>query len=187
MSEDIDILYLDDSLLIERGKKRLCYTHPHNTKKCLKVERGLKNLNQQDFDAHQKIYTILESYIPKYFGMKQTSRGLALECELIVDDTGQPSKSLYYYYLNDGISSDVLYELDKFFDTILTHDIYLYDLNPKNFLVQDIQGIQKLRFIDLKNLNKSNSILPLEKYRFFARRKLKRRIMRFNEKFITNK
>jgi len=186
MSEDMDILYLDDSLLIERGKKRLCYTHPHNTKKCLKVERGSKNLNQQDFAAFHKINSILESYIPKYFGMKQTSRGLALECELIVDDTGQPSKSLYYY-LNNDASCNVLHELDKFFDIILTHDIYLYDLNPKNFLIQDIQGIQKLKFIDLKNLNKSKSILPLEKYRFFARRKLKRRIKRFNEKFITNK
>lgn len=186
MLDNIHILHLDDSLLIETGKKRLCYIHPINNKACLKVEIGSENLNQRDLDAFRKIHHILESYIPKYYGIKQTSKGPALECELITDDTGQPSKSLYHY-INNGMPEKVYHDLKKFFEIILHHNIYLYDLNPKNFLVQDNEGIQKLRFIDLKNLNKSNSIIPLEKYRFFAQRKLKRRIKRFNKKFITNK
>ena len=186
MTVDTDVIYLNETFLIERGKKRLCYTHPLKDKVCLKVEIGSKNLNQQDLDAFHKIHPLLGSYLPKYYGIKKTSKGPALECELIIDDTGQPSKSLYHH-LNEGMPENVYHELDKFFEIILTQDIYLYDLNPKNFLVQNNHGKQKLRFIDLKNLNKSNSILSLEKYRFFAQRKLKRRIKRFNKKFITNK
>ena len=179
------IIEVTDSDLIEKGKKRHCYQHPDNPNSCLKIEINETRLNQNDLRAYEQIPEIIKPYLPSYYGIHKTSKGYALECELITDDSGTPSKSFYYYHQNKSISTAITSELEYFFDLLRKNHVNLYDLNPKNILIQRRQGEEKIKFIDLKNLNISNSFLPLEHIRFFAQLKMKRRINRFKKKWLS--
>ena len=55
-------------------------------------------------------------------------------------------------------------ELDFFVYNLIQHDLFFYDFNLKNFVIQIKNGKKKLKFIDLKSFesNKSWSFLKME-------------------------
>jgi hypothetical protein len=181
------IIEINDSDLIEKGNKRNCYRHPQNPHSCLKIEINEAHLNQNDLKSYEQISDVIRPYLPSYYRLCKTSKGHALECELITDDSGEPSKSYYYYHLNEKISTSVTHQLEYFLHLLLEHRINLYDLNPKNILIQRQQGEEKIKFIDLKNLNISNSLFRLEHLHYFAQLKMKRRIKKFKTRWLYQK
>lgn len=184
MREGETIIEINKNDLLDTGRKRICYRHPNNPYRCLKIDINDSGLNQRDLDAYYNVSPILREYLPTYFGIIRTSKGKALETELIADESGIPSKSIYEYYISHKISLSLKNELGKLFSLLIENKIYLYDLNPKNILIQEKEGDQFIKFIDLKNLNYSNSFLQLEKIDFFGKIKMKRRIKKFNQKWL---
>ena len=77
------IIELTDSDLIEKGKKRNCYRHPDNPNSCLKIEINETRLNKNDLNAYGQIPEVIKSYLPNYYGIHKTSKGMPLSANLL--------------------------------------------------------------------------------------------------------
>lgn len=166
MKKQDDILILMD--LIGQGATRECYLHPIRTDRCVKVLK--KSLNEKILEREIKTYFkvkyLLDDLIPQYDGvLAETDKGKGLVCELFRDDNGQLSKPISYYIKKGKVGKDIVRELYYFAYQLMEHDLYFYDFNLKNFVVQIKNGQKKLKYVDLKSYdnNKSWTFLKLEK------------------------
>lgn len=180
------IITINDAQLIGEGATRRCYNHPEERNKCLKVmKRTELNENVRDLAAYKRVVKQMQEFIPYYEPeLIQTNMGLALVSELIIDLDDTPSKSYAYYWTHKKIPPQIYSQLDSFFDAIQSNDFFFYDLNPKNFLIQQIHNGHRLRYTDLKSLGHNRTLFSIEKIRCFARKKMHRRILRFKIRYM---
>ena len=181
-----NMLYLDESMLLGEGASRKCYSHPKDKKKCLKIEKKSGTINRQDLESYHIVKSILNSYLAGYDDeLVETNMGAALVCELIFDEDGQPSESFAEYKQTQKPSPQLKDQFLHFFNLLQKNDLFFYDFNPKNFIVQKVPDGVRLRYIDLKSFKKTRTAFAIEKIPYFAKRKLKRRIERFIKKYLT--
>ena len=181
-----DVIILNDNLLINEGATRKCYRHPLDSTKCLKVAKNNSAVNEQDLQAYQRVQPLLRNHIAGYEDrLADTNLGKALVCELIRDDEGNPSASFAEYRRsNDSVEENLASQFAHFFDKISRENLFFYDLNPKNFIIQRTSEGTRLIYTDLKSLGKTRTLVALEKIPFFAKTKLRRRISRFKRRFL---
>ncbi len=203
-------LDLDRALWIGSGWKRDCYLHPDEPGLCIKVARdkpgGARRLrerlsswaraentgdahNRREWQAYGTFGAQLAPFVPCYHGFIATSRGPGLVVELVRDAHGSPSAPLRDW-LHDGTQERGAALLDQFrifFDMLATRDLWLMDLNLQNFMIQVTEdGTERPWLIDLKRLVDNKEIFQVPGWSTtLKRRKLARRIERFNTKFTT--
>ena len=203
-------LDLDGARWIGHGWKRDCYLHPKDAGLCIKVASkaaaGARKLrermvswfraesagdahNRREWLAYRAFGTVLAPFVPRYHGFIATSRGQGLVVDLVRDEDGGPSMPLLDY-LHQGSADRGAALLDQFgvlFDLLAAHDLWLMDLNPRNFLVQvTADGTERVWLIDLKRLADNKEIFQVSGWSATLKhRKLARRIDRFNAKFKT--
>lgn len=208
---DLVPLDLHGAQWIGRGWKRDCYLHPHDPGLCIKVASeaaaGARKLrermvswfraesagdahNRREWQAYGALGTVLAPFVPRYHGFIATSRGPGLVVDLVRDQDGGPSMQLRDW-LPQGSADRGAALLDQFgvlFDLLAAHDLWLMDLNFKNFLVQVAEdGTERPRLIDLKRLADNKEIFQVSGWSItLKRRKLARRIDRFHAKFDSN-
>jgi len=201
-------LDLDHGQWIGRGWKRDCYLHPEDPGLCIKVAseaaanaRKLRERmvswfraesagdahNRLEWQAYRAFGTVLAPFVPRYHGFIATSRGPGLVVDLVRDEDGGPSTQLGDW-LHQGSAARGAALLDRFdvlFDLLAARDLWLMDLNFKNFLVQVAEdGTERLWLIDLKRLADNKEIFQVSGWSAtLKRRKLARRIDRFHAKF----
>ena len=174
-----NILILKD--LIGQGATRECYLHPVRTDKCVKVlKKSLdEKILEREIKTYFKVKYLLDDFIPQYDGvLADTDKGKGLVCELFRGDNGQLSKPIGYYIKNGKIDDEIIRELYYFVYQLMDHDLYFYDFNLNNFVIQIKNGQKKLKYIDLKSYdnNKSWTFLKLEKiFDFLAKIIMQRR------------
>ncbi len=179
------ILQLTDHLLISEGATRKCYRHPCDANKCVKIEKEADGTNQHDVEAHHLVKPVLNRYIAAYDNeLVATNLGKALVCELIRDDNGPPSHSLAHYRRAGGNPQRLTPQFTEFFNLLRENDLFFYDFNPMNFIIQQTAKGEQLKYTDLKSLGKIKTAFSLEKIPYFARMKLNRRIRRFTNRFL---
>lgn len=154
---------------IGMGATRVCFEHPEDSNACIKVEVKPKRQNTlyKEISNYFYIKAYLPEYLPLYYEeLIQTNLGLGLGCQLIKDENGQYSKSLAYYYKKGDISEDIINQLWHFAYCLIEHDIFFYDFNLKNFVIQIVNNKKMLKYIDLKSYNnyKPLTFLRLEKF-----------------------
>ncbi len=182
MSERV---HLDKSLLFSEGATRKCYRHPDDDNLCLKIEKAPDGTNQRDLSAYVRVRDILGSYIVDYGkSLLETNLGAALCCGLIRDHDGTLSQSFAEYRRAQSVSDSLRNQFTDFFDILQQHDLFFYDLNPRNFMIQRSPDGEHLKYTDLKSLGRTRTLFALERIPFFARHKLKRRIRRFEKRFL---
>ncbi len=180
-------LHLDESLLFSEGATRECYRHPNDETLCLKIEKVRLGTNEQDLAAYSRVKGILGPYIVVYGeSLLATNLGKALCCELIRDHDGSLSQSFAEYRRERVLEDSLRNQFTAFFNTLQLHDLFFYDLNPRNFMIQRLPNGEHLMYTDLKSLGRIRTLFALERISFFARRKLKRRIRRFVHRFLLN-
>jgi hypothetical protein len=149
-------LFIDDSLLINKGTNRACYVHPEDKNKCIKI-----NISKNKKETKREIwyYKYLEkrkvSYdmLARYYGMVKTNFGEGEVVELIRDYDGKVSKELDKY-LDEELSLNqkkYIKELVSNLKTYLYNEkIYVKDLNSVNISFQrlDFNGNGRLVIID---------------------------------------
>jgi len=151
---------------------------------CLKISRSDKSVNERDLKAYHYVRPYLQHYIAAYGEtLVATNLGPALACELIRDSDGVYSPS-YATTWKNGTPSELVEQFHDFFARLQKHRLFFYDFNPKNFLVQQTENRLRLRYIDLKSLGQSRSLLGLEALPFFAKRKMIRRRDRFMNRCV---
>ena len=183
--ENTDAKMLVLKKCIGKGAFRECYEHPDDKSKCVKI--FLKKEDRSVFQREFKNYSLLKDQLKDYIipcekELVETDKGMGMVCDLVRDDDGSASKMIWKYQMDDEIKQ----ELDKFTSVLLSRNLFFYDFNENNFIIQIKDGKKKLKFIDLKSYrrNKSWTFLKLENvFDFLARIIMKRRLKRLYRDF----
>ena len=186
------MIILDKSLLINQGTVRACYHHPHKSKQVIKVPTGNKKdrdkANSIELEGYQ---TLIQQHknitcISRCYGLEETNMGLGLICDCIVDADGAVSKSILDLIHSEN-ALDIAYltkVIKDFTDFLLKENIYIFDLNVKNIVIQQqADGAYTPIIIDVKGASELKEFIPLSRYiPYFKKRKLARRCRQLLER-----
>ena len=171
--------------VLAQGRTRTVYQHPEDLgwiikivtrqtwrsadKLSLIIRSTLQTLfpflsvNHRDMRAYNKLNECLKAFIPEYrTTLLKTSKGTGLVTRKIVDDDATMSSNLSTYLQNNQhLTGELEESFRQFFDLLIRNNIYFYDFNHDNFLIQKKDGHELLWFIDLKGYRKDKSFLRL--------------------------
>lgn len=173
--------------MISHGRVRACFYHPEDAGKCVKVamKKRHEHLLNKEIKNNILFQEKLSPYVPQYYQLIQTNKGVGLETELITDDNHDLSPRLCdYLKTHKTIPLDIKAQFDDFFERLFVHKLWFYDFNVENFLIQTTQQQKRIVFVDTKSFNRNNSwsFCKLEYYiSFLAKIRMRRRIIRFYE------
>ena len=192
------MINLDGIKPFAEGGNRMCFVHPANPDRCLKVVHPglpskIKNNKSwykrfrsiESFDDNlreQKAYDQkalknddpnLWLHLARWYGMTETSIGIASETELIRNgDT--IAETLETYLFREGITGEIKASIEDFEQWLRDHLVLTKNLIPHN-LVLDYQS-DKIIIKIIDGLG-SQAFIPLPNYsNFFAKRYIDRRI-----------
>jgi hypothetical protein len=165
--------------LIGEGMVCRCFAHADDPSMCVKVTGELREL-ERILAIDSAMPDVLRPWLVRHFGIVTTDRGPGLVAELAADKDGTPARPLCEF--SDGIGAEAAASLNGFVDAIIKNDLFFYDFNLKNFVVQD--GM-RIRFIDVKGYHRNGywGFLKLENaFAPFARIIMRRRLRRLYAK-----
>ena len=171
--------------MISHGRVRACYFHPTHNKLCVKValKKRHEKLLKKEIDNNALFRKAIGPYVPRYYKLIQTNKGLGLTTDLIYDDNNHLSPRLKdWTEQQKPLTKEIMRQFDDFFARLLKYHLWFYDFNHENFLIRTWNGHHHIYFVDTKSLNRNNSwsTLKLEYIcPFLARRRMLRRIRRF--------
>ena len=180
------------------GGNRMCFVHPDNPNRCLKVAHPgiLKKIKQtkpwykqlrsiESFDDNlreQNAYMqkALKSdnpkiwnHLAKWYGMVETSIGIASETELIRNN-GDIAETLEEYLFRDGLTDEINNAIKEFHIWLRDYLVLTKNLIPHNLVLTSQEGKLKIKIIDGLG---SQAFFPLPSYsNIFAKRYVNRRI-----------
>ena len=203
-STDKPIIVLEDQEPFASGGNRLCFRHPLNPKRCLKVIRpdrtpmirraekqfpaNLRPLSLFDENlAEVSVLNYLQSsyttqitkHLPHSFGLIETDLGVAHETELICDADGLISQTLEQYIWKNGQDPIVERAIGNFKEDWAIQPPCTRDLIPHNFVVRLEEESVNLVLIDGFG-KKPRMKLPFSE--IFAKLQLKRRLKDFDHR-----
>jgi len=199
------MLHLGEPLAI--GRTRTIYPHPERPGWLIKVENNLSyrdtgkfgtvwrkalgdrlNLaseNQRELKIYQRFSGALSEFVPIIEAQFiATNQGQGLVCQQVLNDDGSPSPSIADKLLEGPrLTPQLIEQLEILFALMLDKDLFFFDLNLDNFLIQQSNGQAQIRFIDLKSYRRDRAPIPLTKLsRRLAKAKMQRRISKFFDK-----
>ena len=192
------MINLDNIKPFAKGGNRICFIHPQNPNRCLKViqtgllEKIKKNKSWykrfrslESFDDNlreQKAYNQralkkddpdLWKHLAKWYGMTETNIGMASETELITNN-GEIAETLETYLFREGITKEIKLAIEEFQSWLEKHLILTKNLIPHNLVIGRQNEKIIIKIIDGLG---SQAFVPFPNYSsFFAKRYVKRRI-----------
>jgi len=167
------MIELEQTLLIGEGGDRVCYLHPEDHTKCIKVTKHNKSSHKNTL-LELKAYRTLQrrnikpAYIASYFGTTQTTSGVGYIFEYI--DT----RSRRIEHLPPEELKDKIFDL---YEKCLNDSVVLRDLSIDNITVGSDGNIRIIDGLGAREL------IPICYWsRYFARQKLKRKFDSFIKK-----
>lgn len=145
---------LNEDILIAQGGEKICYTHPADSNKVIKIARKnnkiliLEDIYMRYLKKHDKSF----SHLPVYYGKINTNLGNGLVYERVLDYDNKESKSFKYYIANRLISYEIQRELIGglgeylknnnilFIDNDL-HNIFCKKISKDNYKLIIIDGL----------------------------------------------
>ena len=187
------------------GGTRLCFVHPDDSNRCIKVLRadrtphtrrqltkGIKKLrSSKHWDDQRKELTAyrqlmarnthgLWQHIPEFFGSVETDLGLGIVTRIFRNFDGKFPKNLEEevpYGIDDCLKKGIVD-----FKTWLRQELVVTrDLLPHNIIVVR-DSLQDCRLVIVDGLGNSEWIPVSTWFRSFARRKVERKISKFNHR-----
>ena len=172
---------------IGKGSVRLCFEHPDNPNKCVKIANQRKNIRllEHELETYRRIHPVLGKYLLKYEPtLVQTNFGPGLVCDFLHNADKRPSQTLNAHLSKNKLAPDIIAQLNDFTRLLLRHNIFFYDFNFTNFMIQKTKAGNRLYFTDLKTYNRYRPwvLLHAEKIiRPLGRAIMKRRLKRLYE------
>ena len=168
---------------IGTGQERVCYLHPQDAGKVIKIQKGATDKQTRRELALYKHLSRRKmnnfEHIPRYYGMIQTNLGEGFVVDLISDFDGNVSKSLWWHFERGYPVAEFqpyLEELKKYLLDNLV--VFSVDMGRYNILFQKTSPHQA-RLVVIDGLGNHTAINWLDNIAYFARRKIKRRWRRF--------
>lgn len=183
ITKGVVLLNLTEELVLGKGMKRICYFHPEDTNKVIKIPKSTSyhsdNLKEYKmFNYLKSRYDSLSS-ISTCYGFIDTNIGTGLLCECIRDTSGEVSKTI-----RSILSQNLDYSYEKvvgcvgeFSSFLIENNIQLFDLNLNNIVIKILKDDSyQAVSIDLKGRYDNNEFIPFSTYiPYFSRKKLTRR------------
>ena len=189
---------LSNATPFAEGGNRKCFVHPNNKDRCLKVihpgivekikksKPWYKKLRSSDsFDDNlreQAAYNQkalrnkdqdLWIHLAKWYGMTETSIGMASETELVRNGE-EIAETLESYLFREGLTNEINMAIENFHLWLRKHLIFTKNLIPHNLVLYKKDSQTIIKIIDGLG---SQAFLPLPNYsNFFAKRYIERRI-----------
>lgn len=186
---------LNSSLVVGIGRHRVCYIHPEDEKKCIKVIHSAsgnalrENQRELAYYAHLNRYLTDWRGIPRYYGQIETNLGIGYVYDRIVDFDGKPSRTLQDYFPIEELETTYsqLYQLLEDLKSYLqANKIVTMSIKPYNILCHRISPT-KIFPVVCDNIGTA-SFFPLELYSStFCRLKQKRIFERLEQLDIIRK
>lgn len=177
--------------MIGKGNERICYLHPEDDSRVIKVSYEREKGRSKQSDIEIKYYkellrrkkTDYWSHLPKFYGEVQTDQGKGFVVDLVKDYDGSVSKSFEYYIEKDGVEpykKELEVYKQYFLDKLI---IFNYGMMPKNILRRRTsEDSAELVLID--GLGDVSFFTFPSKIPYFARKKILRRWEKFEKKYL---
>ena len=189
---------LNDLTPFAEGGNRRCFIHPDKPERCLKViHSGLldeiiknkpwyKKLRSKDsFDDNLREEAAYKQkalrsenldiwrHLAKWYGMVNTSIGMASETELIKNNDGI-AETLESYLFSNGLTDDIKDSINKYHKWLRHNVVLTKNLIPHNLVIKKEANEMIIKIIDGLG---SQAFIPLPNHStFFAKRYVERRI-----------
>ena len=131
-------LKLDQSLIIGKGRDRLCFRHPQDPDFCIKIAQR-RDEKQTRREKEYFLYLLKKGkdlrYIAPYMGSVRTSYGEGALFPMIHDDNGQVSPTLTEAIKSGLYKQDLIFhKLDNLKKYLIDNGICARDVSPNNIL-----------------------------------------------------
>ena len=180
------MLLLDNSLVIGKGAHRICYRHPSDQNKCIKIVTSAdESVQQLECKYYQQLNMadISWRHLSRYYGATETNLGNGYVYQLIRDFDGAVSLALTDY-LNDNapnkIHSNLLQNsLSELKHYLLDNKIVVRNLRPYNVVFQRINPTVGIAVI-IDNIGHHNNFYHLsDRIAFLARKDIQKKWRKF--------
>ncbi|MCD6582468.1 MAG: hypothetical protein J7K90_11770 [Desulfuromusa sp.] len=189
-----------------QGGNRLCFVHPQNPERCIKVRRpdftladrrrkkgfpkNLKPLSR--FDDNLEEFQVMQVFEKRYsdpvfahisrcYGFEETDMGKGLTSELIRDENGRISQTLKKYLWDHGLNDTITAAIRLFAEFWVNNSIPSRDLLLHNIVVQIFaEKIERLVVID--GLGSAGLISDRMMPRYFLHRKARRKVINLHQR-----
>lgn len=201
-------LHLDENLVFGKGGRRVCYIHPSDPSKCIKVLgvkgnpakrknlapwfKKLRFLSSFDDNLREfKSFQILEKhgdvvwrFFPRCHGLVETNEGLGIVTDLIRNEDGSIPKTVRQYVATYGKTPRLVEALDTFFEFLKKEYVVTRDILDHNIIVKESEAELRIYMIDGFG---SSEFIPISLwFKYPALIKIKRKIKRFKKRYGFN-
>lgn len=184
----MSIIELNQGLVIGRGLHRVCYRHPQDNDKCIKV---IVHGDGSETEREIAYYRLLEkrniswAMLPKYHGSLDTNQGKGFVFDLINNTDGTGALTLESYFYDASLLMDneegIYNALTHLYDYLLAENIVTMNIKAKNIIYQRHSATAGILFI-VDNIGNSD-FLPIASYLpLLGQAKIKRKWQRFIDK-----
>tara|TARA_B100002052_G_scaffold214016_1_gene196001 strand:+ start:674 stop:1309 length:636 start_codon:yes stop_codon:yes gene_type:complete len=192
------MINLNGQLPFAEGGNRMCFVHPDNHNRCLKITRpgillkikkakpwykqlrstesfddNLREQNAYNQKALKSNNSEIWNHLAKWYGMVETNIGIASETQLIRNN-GEIAETLEEYLFRDGLTNEIKNAIEEFHIWLRKHLVLTKNLIPHNLVLASQKGRLTIKIIDGLG---SQAFFPLPSYsNIFAKRYVNRRI-----------
>ncbi len=168
---------------IGAGQERVCYLHPDDETRLVKIQKGATDTQTR---RELALYASLArrdmrnfEHIPQFYGEVKTSLGAGFVVDCITDYDGDLSRSLWWHFERGYPVSEFSSYLEDLRRYLLENQIvFSVDMGRYNILFQKLSP-GRARLVIIDGLGNHTAINWLDNIDFFARRKIQRRWQRF--------
>ena len=172
-----------NSEAIGEGQERICYVHPDDPSRLIKVIKGDSDKQTR---REMKLYRRLMrrkntdfSQLPRFYGKVETNYGRGFVTDLIRDFDGQISNSLYWFFERGIPASEFAAYLEELKQYLLQNQIMISaDMRRTNVLFQKISE-EKAQLVVIDGLGNHSAINWFDGFRVVSDSKITRRWDRF--------
>jgi hypothetical protein len=153
----LEKIQLSDSLIIGKGRDRICYEHPTAYGQCIKISKtnDKQSMREMSYFSFLKRKNTDLSKISTFLDSVETSKGLGYAFLLIRDHDGKISKTLRQRLQSKEFTTDdirpLLSDLKKY---LINNKICVKDISPSNISCQiTVTGINLMIIDGVSNSN----------------------------------
>lgn len=136
-----------DPLVVGVGRHKVCYIHPEDPRKCIKVIYNPDPHAFQEIKREVAYYRRLEKYLkdwsglPRFYGEIDTNFGIGYVYDRIIDFDGRPSETMDQRYRDIHTKASFIEEkqlVDNLEKYLLDNHVVTMTLKPYNILCHRI-------------------------------------------------